>query len=1057
VADQQGDFGSAFDRYLSQKKAGNPPDSQPKKPDKPPAPVGDFGSSFDRYLKKDSAASPPPERPAKTTGSFLTKSVLTIGGGKGFSERYEDSGFRKALEAIIPESVRQSHEGDYISRFLAETYKAAPGALDFMTSPAGIGLITLHVTPQTRRFAPILDYGFTAFAGKQAVDALKAYRDDPRPENLSHVVVALAQAYSGVKGAKTIEKIEAPAAAARLKESVGERAKSEVGRREAVERLKSTAPYTEEGDKPPSATKILESKVDVLNEIAAPKGFWEKKLKLDAVHQTPIVGDVARMLHIKTPELVSISKDFVEDRAAFESENKFRVESVLHPIKESVPAEERTIYKMGADGKPEPTNQMAAVIQGTAPKSSLSPKGQQAVEVIQKLNHESANLLKQYYGNDLQLADPNEYLTQIWEMPNRGTPAGRAAQTLMHDRFLKQKVFEDYEAGIKAGWVPKYNDVLDVVRVRWNYLTRVIANQRMANTLNDIGAVATEQQKNALHLDDWVKLDDAPALNRAAFQASEEEIKQIRGKDVRIEKSFYRYQPVYVHPQMAMAAKAIFGSRFNSPAFKTIDQVRSFGKRLNLYGSLFHNWAITEQSQAMTASTSGALKGLTRWWFADPEIYKGARTGIAEVIGKGKGDELPIFRLNSDFVRDMLHHGVRLEIDDAERSSRNFMQNMGKDQTGWKKAVTAPIRAMGHMNHVIEKSLWDFYLPANMAHSYESGVSSMIERAQPRTPAEVTAIKRAVAAQVNDAYGAISWEKMLVNPKVAQMMNWIFLAPGWKISNLRVFTQAFEGSLGREVATNYARGAALTWFLSMQVGSYLSSSIFKNKDKNGKEGGHFTWDNPGVPIRFGSHDTGLTSNSFAIPMGYMPNGSERYVNWGKGLTDPVKLAMDPHDWMMNALSGPVQAAGAAAYGVDPVTGFEYVDKYGTPLQKNIQRMELALPMFVPFSARDPIRAINDKRFSQLYPMPGGASMLFNVAGLPTRQGLSYTRAKEAYISAMKSNDIEAANIILKVADSNKLSPRAIIQEWRKYLGTQRKRAQPLPEVYNVKGQVVGGR
>lgn len=1042
-------------------KSGVPTVSSSVKPDETAAPSSDQ-SLVDRFLQKTSAApkASQPQPPPKSDPGFMMKSVLELGGGESFSERYENSGFRKAMESIIPEDVEKSESGQYVSRFLAEAYRAMPQALDFITSPTGIGLIAAHSFPLTRPIAAAADYGLALYSGKQAVDAAREFSKDKSPENLARLATAIAGAYMGMKGGKKVEGADAPRATERYVKAVTERAGEEVRRKTLTERLKDAAPYTEEGDKAPNKSQLLAAKVEILNEVAAPKGFWDKVV--DRASKAPLgIGDISRsVLRLPMPELMNVSQDLVKDRAVFEATNKFKVSTVLHGIEQTVSPEERSIYSEGPDGAIVPSNKMAAVIQGTvtAKQAGLTPEATRGVEVIRKLNHESVKLLKTFYGDDVSVLDPDEYLTQVWEMPKPGsvgdTPRSRAARTLMRDRFLKERKFDDYAEGIAAGWKPKFNDVNELVKMRWDYLTRSIANQRLANTFNDIGAVATRSQRDTLGLHDWVEMEDTPALNRAAYQDTQRS-ERVAGRGdnkhvVEVEKNLYQSQAVYMHPDFAPAAKAVFGKRWSPPSIATLERIRSFGKRMNLLGSFFHQWAITEQSQALTASQEGAAAGLKKWWFAEPEAYKGLRRGIVEVVGKNSKDDLPIFRANRELVMDGLQNGLRLQVEDAEKSTRSFLTNVGKDSDGWRNAITAPLRAMGHVEHIVDRSLWDFYLPSQMIHSYELGVDAAISKLGEHASADmIGAAKRATAEQVNDAYGAISWEKMLVNPKTAQFLNWVFLAPGWKASNLRVFTQAFEGSLGREMAMNYTRGAAVTWFISAQVGNLINTAVFKNKDKDGNVRPHFTWDNPGVPTGI----PGINSNFGAIAAGYNPNGSQRYINWGKGLLDPIKLAMDPHAWFANAMSGPMQALGAAMYGVDPVTGFRYVDQYGSTTEQNIQRIELALPVFVPFSLRDPIRAINDKRFTQIYPMPGGAGTLFNVVGLPTRQGINYTRAKEAYISAMKANDPQSAMIILRLAQDSKLNPKSIDQEWKKYAASQRKKNAPSGPVYGITGEL----
>src|ERR1700688_699070 len=163
-------------------------------------------------LKKQRAAEFLGGSPAKSSQpqppkpNIMMRSVLELGGGKSFSERYEDSGFQKAMESIVPQDVKGSESGQYVSKFLAEAYRMMPESLDFITSPTGRGLIAAHSFPLTRPFAAATDYGLALYSGKQALDSAKAFSKDKSPENLARLATSLAGAYMGVKGGKTVEK-----------------------------------------------------------------------------------------------------------------------------------------------------------------------------------------------------------------------------------------------------------------------------------------------------------------------------------------------------------------------------------------------------------------------------------------------------------------------------------------------------------------------------------------------------------------------------------------------------------------------------------------------------------------------------------------------------------------------------------------------------------------------------------------------------------------------------------------------------------------------------------
>lgn len=1001
----------------------------------------------------------------------LTKSVLQPLMGGSFADKYQGSGLQKSLESILPESAK----GDktYVGRVLARMYTAAPESIDFITSPAGIGLMALHAVPQARGAAALADLGLTVYGGAQTLKAASAFYDDPSAENMADLGVAMAQTWLSRKAMTGADAAHAPVKTADLVANVDREVRGKLSRTITKEKAKlaGEAPDPLTG-KPLSPADKLAKKVAVLDSSASKtptvtraakeyvssggpaskdigaKRVWESVVAKTA--NTPILGDVTRaFMSPRMPELMEISKDIVQDRAINESIAKHKFNTVMHAFEETVPPEELKIYDVDPNGKIVPSDKIAAAIQGTGgvKLAGLSKHGQALVSRIRSINQENATLLKKF-GNE-GLIDPDQYLTQIWDFGTDGnSPNAKAGKAIMRDRFLNKRVIDDYETGIKLGLKPKYNNVIDVMKVRQNYLIRAMENQRAASVFSDMGGIASEDQVKKLGLHDWIKLDDVAALSKAVYRGSEQ------GGS----KQFFSYQPVWAHPQMAPALRGMFG-KAAIPDMRTLESIRSIGKHLNLMGSLFHQWAITEQSQALTAGNQGVVPGLKQWWFTNPEIYKGAQRGLVEVIGKGSKTDLPIFRLDQGMVDGALRSGVHLDtaIIDAESGTRNHLRNFGKDEVGWKNAVTAPIRALGHANHILERSLWDYYMPSQMINSFEMVKNSYLDRlGSSASPERVAAVERQVAEQINNAYGAIKWEEMLVSPTTSRLLNWVFLAPGWKVSNFRVFTDGLKGGLGADMALNYARGAAITWFISAQVGNFLSTALLGNKDKDGKTGGHFTWKNAGLPFKINGWDTGLTNNSFGLVAGYKPNGSERVINWGKGFLEPFHAASDPFAWFMGSTSAPVRAVGSAIYGVDPVTGYEFVDREDSKTKQWMERVDQVLPLFLPFVARDPLRAITDPKFRQIYPLPGGYDTLFNLAGLPTRQGVNYDLAKKMYISAKEDGDEQAATQVLAYMRASKLNPIVAMREYQKRQGTKRKKDQPMKTVYSITGEPMNG-
>jgi hypothetical protein len=525
---------------------------------------------------------------------------------------------------------------------------------------------------------------------------------------------------------------------------------------------------------------------------------------------------------------------------------------------------------------------------------------------------------------------------------------------------------------------------------------------------------------------------------------------------------------VYVHPDIEMAMKAIFDKPWESPTFATLDHIRAFGKKTALSLSFFHHNALSEQSHAIYA-TRDLPKAPLQTWFVNPEFGKGVKTGLWEVLDRPKkaggtavspdyplltipDDAPPMIRASEKLTRPWVEAGLNVKSEDAEAAVVKAWRNTGKElPKAWQRAVTAPMRAFGHLEYVQDRSLWDYYHPGQMLNSAETiFTSEMNKLGQNATSEQIHNLRRAIADHTNSVYGAINYDQLLMSPKMRQFMNWALLAPAWTLSNLRVITQSFEGETQARLAGRYMVGAATSWFLTTQLFNYGMSKWYGTPDKNGKKQPHFSWDNPGVPLKIAGRDTGLTHNSINITYGYNANGSERYMVLGKGFREPFQWFQDPTGEAIAKLSLPVRAAYTAVSGTEP-SGYQVFKPEDPDMEKWIKRADIMAEAFVPFNTSDTVRTIEHRAFPELFPVPvtTGQSL-----GFPTKSGMSYSRAIAAYTSAMDDKDGQAASVILWYAQQNKLRAQTIVAAYRKRESQRRRSAQGPLRTYDTHGQEV---
>lgn len=954
-----------------------------------------------------------------------TRSVITWFGGKAPSEYLDGTEVAKALRTFLPSGSTSNNT----QRFITEVYRLGGGEmLDFATSPTGIGLMALHVIPQTRPVAMAADYVLGAEQTVEAARAFDDFRKTKSPESLAAGFVASIGAFGGLRAGRHMLEKHVPA-------------------------YKSTPPSMR-ASQADYATVLAEpsrpARVLKLQEMAEPKTTGQK-LK-QRMYATPVVRNVASMLNVPKPRLLEIGQDIVNDRTSFSTVNKQRVRYALHEIKKSVHPSELTVEKMGY------------VLEGdlTPAEAGLSPQATRAVGALRKISRDQTEMLREAYGDDIPLRDAETYLAHMWEFKDAGARR-KAAYTIMKDPFLKERKVGTYKEGIESGWQPKFNNVLDIIEARSDFAIKAAANQRMANALREMGAILSEDEVKAMsrggqkarqavtthggmlspniaraeNVAGWREAVDSRALHRATYVGKTE-----RGTPV------MERRPVYIHPEIEQSVNAVFGRPFEHKAFDAVEAVRAWGKKTSLMWSFFHHNALSEQGQAIAATrgslgqrVAGAAKAT---WFMNPEYYKGTATGMWEIGGKVGPHDPPAMRLEKQpIVMDALRHGLSLTTEDMESRASSQMQRTGLGRGKVVRAALAPVRGIGKTMHVMDRGLWDFYHQGQMINAYETILASELERyrklGSPLDEGQVGNLKQSIADHVNNAYGALNFERMLVSPKMRQFMNFAMLAPSWTISNIRVFTQALESDTGKRLSAQYAVGALVSWFVTANMMNYALSSYYGGvtndgqRHEPGKNNGWFLWDNAGAPMTWnGKPVGGLSERAISVYAGYnlRPDGSQgtqRYINWGKGFKEPFVEAMRPWESMLAKSSLPVRTAAVLVTGHEPGSGFEVVDPKATPTEQTWQRWTALSDLAIPFVFRDYVQYGEHLLMPETFAKPSQSSQYFS---LPASSGLSVTRATGLYVDAMDRGDTGTAEAVLKAAEYNNLKVASIIAGYR---------------------------
>jgi hypothetical protein len=999
-----------------------------------PQETKDYVAAISNSIK--TAPAPPPAKPdlsaAMTFGpsqpagpptksdqpGFLTRSVIETATGKSAAGEYEK--LIPALQNILPESLR----GKYVTELATEISKAGPEMVDFLTSPVGIGLTAAHFFPATAPFAAAAD---VVLGGKQALqaipDTIDALRHMDDPHKMGKAIVDVLGAYVGLKGGSRVGE-----ALRQMPADTGA-GLSAVPKMTAMGKAYADAYSNTAPPPPPPGAADLRARLEaaapedvgaIIDKVTKPtslRGALEQK-----IYQTPGVREVANLIvpGVKKPPILDLGQALVDERAGEIAVQHRRVQEVTDWIKRNVPEEDQNIRRLGY------------AMEGDLPESMLSPEGREALGKIRNLNRERDQMLRSVYGKDLQLMDSDSYIRHYWDFDN-SDPAVRtgASSRMMRDLSLRSREISSLKKGIEdEGLTPKYENVADVINRRHMEAVQSVENQKFANTLRDYGLILDPTKANIRNTG-WKPATEAPAIMRAVYSGTGE------SGDVVL-----RPKAPLVHPDIAMAVNAIYNEPFKGVTFGAINQLRAFSKQIQVGYSLFHNNAISEVSQAQAVAGGGAdaipraIKAVA--WPLDPEFIKGVKNALWEVRGKVAPEAPPTVRLSREAVEPWLKANLTFASSESEsaaiRGAMDFLKNRGP----LLKAIGAPVRALGDVQYVFNRALFDYYLPGQMLHSAEGLFAREMNRLGPdASPEAVFGLRREIADHVNRAYGAENLQRLLLTPKAQQMLGMAFFAPQWTLSNLRVLGKGFETTTGARLTAKYIAGAALTYAATSQLANYAMSEWQAKHNPTGgeywdegtqawKRGGHWTWQNPGDPVQIeGKYVPGLTDNAANIYAGQNPDGSQRYVRLGKAFREPFMWMTHPIETLGGKLSAPLRAVFVQLAKHEPGSGYAVINDKLRPGQQMEQRVGAAAEMFTPFAARDMLQKLERFADPKVFKESGADTQ---IAGLPARKGASFYNSVEDLRTAVEANRMDMAQQVMRNAALNGIKPDSLIKE-----------------------------
>ena len=592
---------------------------------------------------------------------------------------------------------------------------------------------------------------------------------------------------------------------------------------------------------------------------------------------------------------------------------------------------------------------------------------------------EASNKMGKYYDESYEFlkkhgSEPSyieNYVTQLWDIPkNRKNEVVNYFMT--HNPFTKKRKIPTLEEGLKLGLKPKTTDAAELLKIYDNMKINVAFNLKFADELK--GMVDDAGQKMIMPSSKapagWIKIDH-PALNKTVYKGKvgKEGVMLGEGK-------------VSVHPDIATEVKNIFDGRFNHKVISALETVNAVAKKAMLTGSFFHHLALCE-----SALSSGVGKKAISLW-NPKKIYNALKNKDFDIYKK-----MPL-------AKDSIDHGLSFgALSDVQLSKVNNLIKTVETKTKNIPVVGKGVKLARQTNDLWDRALWDYYHNTLKLSAYEAQVAKELKRLNPKTQKEISQIKDQVAGFVNDSFGGQNFEisKVLGNPKMQQMMQWVLLAPDWTVSTLKQAAAPVTG-LVKGNKSQMVTGAKF-WARAAMYNTILGQAANYSTTKNITGEGKFTWEN----------DPGHETHIFA---GYNDDGTKKYLRTGKQFRESIEWAIDPLKKFSGKLSPIMRETIRQSSGSDPGSMFptEFKDEnFWDSLPK---RVESIVKMPIPFSLKPYLKKGSPKTF------------MFT---LPASKGMTNYKTVKLFKDAIKKKDTDKIKRVYISALENNLEPMSLFR------------------------------
>lgn len=622
------------------------------------------------------------------------------------------------------------------------------------------------------------------------------------------------------------------------------------------------------------------------------------------------------------------------------------------------------------------------------------------------------------------IAFREDYLTGVYEEPAGGFKKvmEQVEKRLKNKpQFANEKIFKDYaEAYEKAGLVPRYKNIIDIMRHYDDVMIKVQMNNEITQAIDDIEkgtgkkliARPTDGEiyKQAKQ-EKWVPYSD-PFLRKYTTL-----------KDGKVHHGIH-VETAYVHPDLDPAVRGIFSRETFKPESKMLkmyDSVNSLLKMMRVSLSPFHYVPLSESG--FGAMGKKFLKGLP---------------GIREYFPDNWRANAETLRANEAFMKDAVKYIEVEAMPDHEQMKKGedimskFFDKMPEElRFGNKKIVN--LKPAYDWVMKLNRHLFNTYQPllkiATFDHYVKEATALHIEKGIAITPEVLKKIKKDSGDLTNNQLGGQIKElsRVFNDPVRRKWMQRFVGYPDWTVSALKqaagVEAKGIKGEMARSYWARYVAGLAMTKaMMSLVMGGFSSDEDKKNKImwSPTKAVKALKDDDPSQWYSFPLPDMNIRIGDVSFNPGRDEKGRKRFSHFGKQMLEIPRYVTSPGDAVFGKSSPVIQATLKQLFGATPYQGeaFPVRGKYvagsmrpwdatmpGTG-KRAVSRAKALVGEFVPFS----VRGMGSQGIATWVASGFGA--------VPVAKGMSLRKAEPYVYDALKKRNIKKLNKITKVLKDN---------------------------------------